>query len=80
MGKSGYDDTPMLPNSPYCVHDHQRPAPAVVTPGHGNSPPQTRSSSSMGPASTAGKAPTAATPLGRWPTATWRSRPVPATS
>jgi hypothetical protein len=39
MGKSGYDDTPLLPNSPYCVHDHQRPAPAVVTPGSDNSPP-----------------------------------------
>ena len=39
MGKSGYDDTPLLPNSPYCVHDHRRPAPAVVTPGSDNSPP-----------------------------------------
>ena len=80
MGKSGYDDTPLLPNSPYCVHDHQRPAPAVVTPGSDNSPPQTRSSSSTAPASTAGRAPTAATPLGSWPTDTWRSRPAPATS
>ena len=39
MGKSGYDDTPLLPNSPYCVHDYRRPAPAVVTPGRDNSPP-----------------------------------------
>ena len=39
MGKLGYDDTPMLPNSPYCVHDDRRPAPTVVTPGGDNSPP-----------------------------------------
>ena len=28
----GYTDTPMLPNSPYHVHDPGRPHPAVVTP------------------------------------------------
>jgi hypothetical protein len=28
----GYTDTPMLPNSPYHVHDPARPHPAVVTP------------------------------------------------
>ena len=39
MSKIGYDDTPMLPDSPYCVHDHRRPAPAVVTPGSDNAPP-----------------------------------------
>ncbi len=33
MGKLGYDNTPMLPDSPYCVHDPRRPAPRVVTPG-----------------------------------------------
>lgn len=39
MGKLGYDDTPMLPNSPYCVHDDRRPAPTVVTPGSDDGPP-----------------------------------------
>ena len=29
----GYDDTPMLPNQPWRVHDKNRPAPRVVTPG-----------------------------------------------
>ncbi len=29
----GYDDTPLLPNSPYRVHDGTRPQPPVVTPG-----------------------------------------------
>jgi hypothetical protein len=28
----GYTDTPMLPSSPYHVHDPARPHPAVVTP------------------------------------------------
>lgn len=32
----GYDDTPRLPNSPWRVHDRQRPQPPMVTPG--NSP------------------------------------------
>jgi hypothetical protein len=29
----GYDDTPKLPNSPWRVHDRQRPQPPVVKPG-----------------------------------------------
>jgi hypothetical protein len=29
----GYDDTPMLPNSKWRVHDGKRPQPEVVTPG-----------------------------------------------
>jgi hypothetical protein len=29
----GYDDTPMLPNSPWRVHDRRRPQPPVVAPG-----------------------------------------------
>src|SRR5688572_24996778 len=29
----GYDDTPMLPNSQWRVHDSKRPQPPVVTPG-----------------------------------------------
>ena len=29
----GYDDTPVLPNSPYKVHDGARPQPRVVQPG-----------------------------------------------
>jgi hypothetical protein len=29
----GFDDTPMLPNLPYHVHDYKRPHPRVVTPG-----------------------------------------------
>jgi len=33
MAKLGYDDTPMLPDSPWCVHDYRRPHPRVVTPG-----------------------------------------------
>ncbi len=39
MGKTGYDDTPMLPDSLYCVHDHRRPAPTAVTPSIDNAPP-----------------------------------------
>lgn len=35
----GYDDTPLLPNAPYRVHDSQRPAPRVVRPGHNAAPP-----------------------------------------
>lgn len=33
MAKTGYDDTPMLPDSPWQVHDYRRPLPRVVTPG-----------------------------------------------
>ncbi len=29
----GYDDTPMLPNSPWRVHDAKRPQPRIVHPG-----------------------------------------------
>lgn len=29
----GFDDTPMLPNQPWKVHDYRRPHPPVVTPG-----------------------------------------------
>jgi len=32
-GDLGYTDTPMLPGTPYHVHDPARPHPAVVTPG-----------------------------------------------
>ncbi len=31
--KVGYSDTPVLPNSPYKVHDSERPQPRIVTPG-----------------------------------------------
>jgi hypothetical protein len=31
--KPGYDDTPILPNSNYRVHDKERPQPRVVSPG-----------------------------------------------
>ena len=31
--KVGYDDTPVLPDSPYKVHDSERPQPRVVAPG-----------------------------------------------
>ncbi len=40
MGKTGYDDTPMLPDSPWQVHDYRRPLPPVVTPGTESSPTQ----------------------------------------
>jgi hypothetical protein len=33
MAAHGYTDTPMLPDSPWHVHDARRPQPAVVTPG-----------------------------------------------
>ena len=33
MGSLGYDDTPVLPNSKYKVHDSTRPQPRVVAPG-----------------------------------------------
>ena len=32
MGKLGYDDTPLIRDSTYCVHDPMRPAPRVVEP------------------------------------------------
>ena len=32
----GYDDTPMLPDSKWRVHDVKRPRPRVVTPGATN--------------------------------------------
>ena len=32
MGKLGYDDTPLIRDSTYCVHDPKRPAPRVVAP------------------------------------------------
>jgi hypothetical protein len=31
----GYDDTPMLPDQPWRVHDSKRPQPRIVTPGPG---------------------------------------------
>jgi hypothetical protein len=36
----GYDDTPMLPDSPWRVHDANRPQPRVVTPGTFSTPEQ----------------------------------------
>jgi hypothetical protein len=36
--KVGYDDTPMLPNSKYRVHDGTRPQPPVVVPGTASTP------------------------------------------
>tara|TARA_B100001250_G_scaffold72458_1_gene58814 strand:- start:3711 stop:4478 length:768 start_codon:yes stop_codon:yes gene_type:complete len=40
MGMLGYEDTPIIKGSIYCVHDPQRPLPPVVTPSDeiGNSP------------------------------------------
>ncbi len=35
----GYSDTPMLPGQKWKVHDIERPAPTVVTPGVGTAPP-----------------------------------------
>jgi hypothetical protein len=35
----GYDDTPVLPDSGYHVHDGTRPQPPVVSPGEGTQPP-----------------------------------------
>ena len=35
----GYDDTPMLPDSKWRVHDGTRPQPKIVTPGTGSQPP-----------------------------------------
>lgn len=31
--KPGYDDTPLIPGSKYRVHDKERPAPPIITPG-----------------------------------------------
>jgi hypothetical protein len=36
----GYDDTPMLPNAPYRVHDGTRPQPRIVTPAPPDRPGQ----------------------------------------
>lgn len=36
--KVGYDDTPVLPHSPYRVHDSERPQPRVVGPGTPGTP------------------------------------------
>src|SRR5256885_8101249 len=33
QSKLGYKDTPMLPGTPWHVHDGERPQPRVVTPG-----------------------------------------------
>jgi len=35
----GYRDTPLLPGSPWHVHDSERPRPPVVTPGEAGAPP-----------------------------------------
>src|SRR5262245_51304299 len=35
----GYRDTPLLPGTNWHVHDDQRPAPRVVTPGDGTAAP-----------------------------------------
>ena len=32
MGKLGYDDTPLIRDSTYCVHDPKRPAPRIIAP------------------------------------------------
>lgn len=34
MAQTGYTDTPMIPGTPYHVHDPERPEPRVVAPGH----------------------------------------------
>jgi hypothetical protein len=36
----GYDDTPMLPDSPWRVHDGSRPMPPVIEPGTASTPEQ----------------------------------------
>lgn len=38
-GGYGYDDTPMLPNSPWRVHDRKRPQPPMVDPGTAGTTP-----------------------------------------
>ena len=35
----GYDDTPVLPDQPWRVHDGKRPQPRVVAPGEAGAPP-----------------------------------------
>jgi hypothetical protein len=37
--KLGYSDTPMLPGTPWTIHDGTRPQPRVVPPGEGTKPP-----------------------------------------
>jgi hypothetical protein len=37
--KLGYSDTPMIPGTPWHIHDGTRPQPRVVTPGDGAAPP-----------------------------------------
>lgn len=37
--KTGYDDTPMLPDGKWRVHDSKRPRPTVVTPGENAAAP-----------------------------------------
>src|SRR5688572_9501025 len=37
--RPGYDKTPLIPASPYRVHDKARPRPRVVTPGAANHQP-----------------------------------------
>jgi hypothetical protein len=39
VSQLGYDDTPLIPNSKFRVHDSTRPQPRIVTPGSDNSPP-----------------------------------------
>jgi hypothetical protein len=39
MANVGYDDTPVLPNSPFRVHDGSRPQPRIVEPGDPGRPP-----------------------------------------
>jgi hypothetical protein len=39
-GGYGYDDTPLLPNSPWRVHDRKRPQPPMVAPGSAGLDPQ----------------------------------------
>src|SRR3712207_4932523 len=36
--KLGYDDTPVIPGTPYRVHDHTRPQPRVIRPGTFSTP------------------------------------------
>ncbi len=39
MANLGYDDTPVIPGSPYKVHDGNRPQPRLVVPGWSAMPP-----------------------------------------
>src|SRR5438045_366699 len=36
--KPGYTDTPLIPGSPYRVHDSERPQPPIVQPGTPSTP------------------------------------------